>query len=76
MCIDDLLKILDSTREACMIYHEMNTLFADSGFTLTKWPDKSQDILEVVPEQHHAHQAHDLGIHSFQPSAQVAMGLK
>ena len=66
---DDLLKSLDSTCDACMIYQEMKTLFADSGFTLMKWSANSQNILEEVPEQDCAPQAHDLEIHTFHPDA-------
>ena len=76
MYIDDLLKSLDSTREACKIYHEMKELFADSGFTLTKWSANSQDILDEVPEEDGALHARDLGMHSFNPAVQCAMGLK
>ena len=75
MYIDDLLKSLDFTHDACTIYHEMKTLFADSGFTITKWSANSQDNLEQVPEPDRAPQTRDHGIHSFLPGAQGAMGL-
>ena len=62
MYVNDLLKSLDLKRKAYKIYHEMKALFADSGFSLTKWSANSQDILEELPEPDRAPQAHDLGI--------------
>ena len=76
MYVDDLLKSLDSMQDASRIYRKMKILFADSGFTITKWSANSQEVLEQVPEQDRAPQARDLGIHSFLPGAQGTMGLK
>ena len=54
----------------------MKALFADSGFTLTKWFANIEDILDEVLESDYAPQARYLRIHSFHPGAQGAIGLK
>ena len=51
-------------------------IFRDSRFTTMKWSTNSQDVLEQVSETDRAPKARDLGIHSFLPCAQDAMGLK
>ena len=50
MYVDDLLKSLDTIKQAKTIYRESTELFADSGFKLTKWSANVEEILQIIPQ--------------------------
>ena len=52
--VDDLLKSLDTIEQMQPLYYESTSLFADSGFQLTKWSVNADEILKVIPEDAHA----------------------
>ena len=49
--VDDLLKSVDTTKQAKIIYRESTELFSDSGFKLTKWSANAEDILQIIPKE-------------------------
>ena len=54
----------------------MKALFADFGFTLTKWSATSPEILNEIPKHDRDPQARELCTQSFNPRTQDVMGLK
>ena len=76
MCLDDLLKSLDTIEVAKILHRGSVELFADSGFELKKWSANAAEIMQNVPYDMRAPSSRLITTENSSSHVHGAMGLQ
>ena len=51
--MDDSLDSVETIEEAVKLHHDLTTLWKRAGMTPKKWLSNSEEVLKVIPKDHH-----------------------